>query len=86
VENWSLNPRPTGQFTVTNGRVSDIVAKLDASIAARPARSICANRALALRSRHLAPVRLKRWSCSESSGQRQIENFRAAHRYSLNRR
>ena len=25
VENWSLNPRPTGQFTVTNGRVSDIV-------------------------------------------------------------
>jgi len=38
VENWSLNPRPTGQFTVTNGRVSDIVAKLDASIAARPQR------------------------------------------------
>ena len=61
-ENWSLNPRPTGQFTVTNARVSDIVeaafllqdyqldglptwtrnerydivAKLDAAIAARP--------------------------------------------------
>ena len=24
-ENWSLNPRPTGQFTVTNGRAFDIV-------------------------------------------------------------
>jgi len=62
AENWALNPRPTGQFTVTNGRVAelvqaaflvqdyqidglpdwtrseryDIVAKLDAAIAARP--------------------------------------------------
>jgi uncharacterized protein (TIGR03435 family) len=25
AENWSLNPRPTGQFTVTNGRASDLV-------------------------------------------------------------
>jgi uncharacterized protein (TIGR03435 family) len=23
--NWALNPRPTGQFTVTNGRASDLV-------------------------------------------------------------
>jgi uncharacterized protein (TIGR03435 family) len=25
AENWALNPRPTGQFTVTNGRVADLV-------------------------------------------------------------
>ena len=62
ADNWALNPRPTGQFTVTNGRIADlvqaaflvqdyqldglpdwtrserydIVAKLDAAIAARP--------------------------------------------------
>jgi uncharacterized protein (TIGR03435 family) len=61
AENWALNPRPTGQFTVTNGSLAsivqaaflvqdyqleglpawtrneryDIVAKLDAAIAAR---------------------------------------------------
>src|SRR3954471_20297038 len=61
AENWALNPRPTGQFTVTNARGSDlvqpafllqddqlaglpnwtrnerfdIVAKLDAALAAR---------------------------------------------------
>jgi len=61
AENWALNPRPTGQFTATNARVSDlvqvaflvqddqlqglpnwtrnerfdVVAKLDAAVAAR---------------------------------------------------
>jgi len=62
AENWALNPRPTGQFTVTNGTIAalvqaaflvqdyqldglpdwtrreryDIVARLDAALAARP--------------------------------------------------
>lgn len=40
-DNWSLNPRPTGQFTVTNGRASDIVQAaflvLDYQLAGLPA-------------------------------------------------